>query len=243
MHPGAPAVQGRTHSISEPAMIDPSNASHPTLVMVRGVCQPGDPNQHSGSFWFRPVEEIMRAEYANTEALIRPSVARRRGQTGWALFRSSSGRSESSEASHDSLHASGRRWRNHDHYPRPRHAFTPRNRCISRSLYTSVKFLDHLIAQPWSISILLTKGVARGGRGGPKSGGSQKYIGGDPCDLGTEAKNRGSPPPPKWVPPRNQILATPLLLTLVIGLGKNARAQPGSESQLAAISEAQRTAK
>ena len=66
-----------------------------------------------------------------------------------------------------------------------------------------------------------SKGVARGGRGGPappppKSGGSQKYIRGDPCDLGSEAKNRGSgppkwvPPPPKWVPPRNQILATPL---------------------------------
>ena len=37
----------------------------------------------------------------------------------------------------------------------------------------------------------------------PKSGGSQKYIreGGDPCDLGSEAKNRGSGPTPKWVPP------------------------------------------
>ena len=29
--------------------------------------------------------------------------------------------------------------------------------------------------------------------------------------MGSEAKNRGSAPPPKWVgPPRNQILATPL---------------------------------
>ena len=31
----------------------------------------------------------------------------------------------------------------------------------------------------------------------PKSGGSQKYIRGDPCDLGSEAKNRGSAPPPE----------------------------------------------
>ena len=34
-----------------------------------------------------------------------------------------------------------------------------------------------------------------------------------------------------------------ILLTLVLGLGKNARAQPGSEGELEAIREAQRTAK
>ena len=56
----------------------------------------------------------------------------------------------------------------------------------SRSLYTIGKFSDHILAQPWSICILLT---------------------------------------------------------LVLGLGKNARAQPGSEGELEAISEAQRTAK
>ena len=42
------------------------------------------------------------------------------------------------------------------------------------------------------------QGRSQGGRGGPpppESGGSQKYIRGDPCDLGSEAKNRGSPPP------------------------------------------------
>ena len=57
-----------------------------------------------------------------------------------------------------------------------------------------------------SLPILTTtQGRSQGGRGGgagppPKSGGSQKYIRGDPCDLGSEAKNRGSAPP-KWVPP------------------------------------------
>ena len=61
-----------------------------------------------------------------------------------------------------------------------------------------------------------SKGVARGGGGGgapPISGGSQKYIRGDPCDLGSEAKNRGSGPPAEMggPPPRNQILATPLV--------------------------------
>ena len=30
--------------------------------------------------------------------------------------------------------------------------------------------------------------------GVPKSGGSQKYIRGDPCDLGSEAENKGRPP-------------------------------------------------
>ena len=69
----------------------------------------------------------------------------------------------------------------------------------------------------WPHCFLQLKGVARGGAGGgpgppPKSGGSQKYIRGDPCDLGSEAKNRGSGPPRNgWGPPRNQILATPLL--------------------------------
>ena len=63
------------------------------------------------------------------------------------------------------------------------------------------------------------QGRSQGGGGGgpgpppPKSGGSQKYVRGDPCDLGSEAKNRGSGPPPRngWGPPRNQILATPLV--------------------------------
>ena len=42
----------------------------------------------------------------------------------------------------------------------------------------------------------------------PKPGGSQKCIRGDPCDLGSDAKNKGSPPE---MAPRNQILATPLV--------------------------------
>ena len=49
-----------------------------------------------------------------------------------------------------------------------------------------------------------TKGVARRGGGAPpppKSGGSQKYTRGDPCDLGSEAKNRGSGPPEMGAPP------------------------------------------
>ena len=41
-----------------------------------------------------------------------------------------------------------------------------------------------------------SQGGAGGARAPPKSGGSQKYIRGDPCDLGSEAKNRGSGPPP-----------------------------------------------
>ena len=55
------------------------------------------------------------------------------------------------------------------------------------------------------IHITRSKGVPGGAGGGrpPKSGGGQKYIrGGDPCDLGSEGKNRGSAPS-KWVPPRN----------------------------------------
>ena len=61
------------------------------------------------------------------------------------------------------------------------------------------------------------QGRSQGGGGGrppPKSGGSQKYIRGDPYDLGLRRKIGGRPPPPEMgAPPRNQILATPLPVT------------------------------
>ena len=59
-----------------------------------------------------------------------------------------------------------------------------------------------------------------GGAGGPgpppKSGGSQKYVRGDPCDLGSEAKNRGSAPPPRngWGPPETKSWLRPCHLPL-----------------------------
>ena len=78
-----------------------------------------------------------------------------------------------------------------------------------------------LVFQKWAISTFLSptkkpsshlsdfvcpgqgrsQGAGGGGAAPPKSGGSQKYIRGDPCDLGSEAKNRGSPPPEMGAPP------------------------------------------